>query len=555
MKSIVLFLCAAPIYAQGLDPGALLKPPTDTWPSYNGDYSGRRYSTLSRINEDNVRSLTLAWAFQAHQQELKSTPLEVNGILYFTVPNHVWAVDARTGRQIWHFQRQSEGDDIGQRGVAMYGDRLFFGTPDAHLICLDARSGKKIWEVEVADVKFGYYISMAPLVVKDRLIVGISGDQTDIAGFLDARSPRDGGLLWRWDSLPKPGQFGSETWPNRDAMAHGGGTTWMTGTYDPELNLLYWGTGNPHPVLAGRVRPGANLYTCSIVAINADTGKLIWYFQPSPHDTQDRDATETPILFDADFQGRPRKLLAQASRNGYFFLLDRATGENLLSTRFGPENWSAGLNKRGEPIPKPEKEPQPAGVLFEGTGTNWWAPSFDPDTGLFYVNAYHHFAVTYLTRNGEDEASASDHQGGADTPLWSQAMLLAIDYKTGAIRWRRDSPVGPGEAFVSVGAGILTTAGHLLFTGDNAGDLVALDPATGGSLWHVFAGGRLTGCPMTYELNGQQYLLTAVDSVLYAWVLPREAPFAAVPPSSHVSDLETPEFSEFFQLRRPQKRR
>ncbi|HEX5481406.1 MAG TPA: PQQ-binding-like beta-propeller repeat protein, partial [Terriglobia bacterium] len=280
MRNLLVFLlCAASVYAQGLNPKALLSPPTTTWPTYNGDYSGRRYSTLSQINQTNVGSLTLAWAFQTHAQALKSTPLEVNGILYFTVPNQVWAIDARTGRQIWRFRRQSEGDTIGQRGVAMYKDRLFFGTPDAHLICLDARSGKKIWEVAVADVKFGFYISVAPLVVKDRLIVGISDDQTDIKGFLEARSPADGKLLWRWDSLPKPGQPGSETWPNKDVMAHGGGATWMPGTYDPELNLLYWGTGNPHPVLAGKVRPGANLYTCSIVAIDPDNGKLIWYFQ------------------------------------------------------------------------------------------------------------------------------------------------------------------------------------------------------------------------------------------------------------------------------------
>lgn len=518
IKLMALFLCASSIYAQGLNPAALLKPPTTTWPSYNGDYSGRRYSPLSEIDQSNVQSLTLAWAFQTHSQAIKSTPLEVNGILYFTVPNQVWAIDARTGRQIWHFERQSEGDYIGQRGVAMYQDRLFFGTPDAHLICLDARTGNKIWDVVVADVKFGFYISMAPLVIKNRLIVGISDDQTDIRGFLDARSPVDGRLLWRWYGTPNPGGPGSNTWPNADAMAHGGGVTWMTGTYDPELNLLYWGTGNPHPVLSGQVRPGANLYTCTIVALNPDTGKLAWYFQSSPHDTQDRDAVETPVLIDANFRGRPRKLLAQASRNGYFFLLDRATGKNLLSTQFGPENWSEGLNQRGEPIPDLKKQPQPAGTLLNGTGTNWWAPSFDPATGLFYVNGYHYFLVSYLTRNGS-KASASDHQGGVVSPLWSQNMLLAIDYKTGKIRWSRKAPAGDG--FGVDGSGILTTAGRLLFTGDTNGDLIALDPATGKSLWHVYAGGNLTGCPMSYELNGRQYVLTAVDSVLYAWALPR----------------------------------
>jgi alcohol dehydrogenase (cytochrome c) len=470
----ILFLLWAPsIFAQGLDPSALLKPPTDNWPTYNGDYTGRRFSPLSQINQSNVSSLTLAWAFQTHQQAMKSTPLEVNGILYFTVPNHVWAVDARIG--------------------------------------------KKLWDVVVADTTFGYYISMAPLVVHNHPIVGISGDQTDIKAFLDCRSPVDGHLIWRWYSTPSPGQPGASTWPNADTMAHGGGTTWMPGTYDPELNLIYWGTGNPHPVMAGQVRPGANLYTCSIVAINPDTGIMAWYFQASPHDTQDRDANETPIIFDAIFRGKPRNLLTQASRNGYFFLLDRATGENLLSVTYGPQNWSEGLDKRGEPIPNLKKQPQPSGALLDGMGTNWWAPSFDPVTGLFYVNAYRTIFVSYLSRDGS-KATESDHQGATVSPLWSQAQLLAIDYKTGKIRWQRDS--SPISGYGEDGPGILTTAGHLLISGDLSGDLDALDPATGRTLWHVYAGGRLTGCPMTYDLNGRQYLLTAVDSVLYAWALP-----------------------------------
>ena len=516
MRWLLLFIAASILFSQSLDLSAIVNPKRE-WTSYYGDYSGRRFSSLSQIDDANVSSLTLAWAFQTHQQQaLKSVPLEVDGILYFTVPNHVWAVDARTGRQIWTFQRQSGGNFIGQRGVAMYHDRIFIGTPDAHLICLDARTGKQVWEIEVADVTFGYYISMAPLIVKGRLITGISNDQTDMRGFLDARSVDDGHILWRWNATPDPGAPGSETWPDKETMAHGGGATWMTGTYDPDLNLLYWGTGNPHPVLAGRVRPGANLYTCSIVALNADTGKMAWFFQASPHDTQDRDANETPVLIDGSFRGKSRKLLAQASRNGYFFLLDRVTGEHLLSSKFGPENWSAGLNSRGEPIPKPSKEPQIPGTLFEGTGTNWWAPSFSPESGLFYVNAHHSFAVSYYTVNDANEKKASDHQGGVNSQLWSQAMLVAIDYRTGKIRWQRYRPAGEGGA----GAGILTTRSGLLFTADNSGDIVALESKSGDVLWHVYAGGKLTGAPMTYELDGRQYLVTPVDGVLYGWALP-----------------------------------
>jgi len=345
--------------AQGLDPAALLKPPTDTWPTDNGDYTGRRYSPLKQIDSSNVKSLTLAWAFQANSQAIKSTPLEVNGILYFSVPEQVWAIDARTGRQVWHYHyKKSDGDHIGHRGVAMWGNWLYFETPDAHLICLDAKDGHARWDITLADVQLGYFATMAPLVVGNHVIAGVSGDATDIPGFLESVDPETGKQQWRWYTEPQPGEPGSETWPkSSDAIAHGGGMTWMTGTYDPALNLLYWGTGNPNPVLAGDARPGDNLYTCSIVALNPDTGKLAWYFQPSPHDTHDWDAVETPVLFDADFGGKPRKLLAQASRNGFFFVLDRTNGEQLLTAPFIETNWTAGIDARGRPVALKEKEP------------------------------------------------------------------------------------------------------------------------------------------------------------------------------------------------------
>ncbi|MGB8459208.1 MAG: PQQ-binding-like beta-propeller repeat protein, partial [Candidatus Acidiferrum sp.] len=323
------------VSAQGLDPATLLKPPTDTWPTYNGDYSGARYSTLDQINAGNVNSLTLAWIFRTHSAGIKSTPLEVDGVLYFTVPDNVWAVDARFGRLIWHYERHSEGDHIGNRGVAMYKNWLYFTTPDAHLVCLDAKDGSVRWIVELADPKLGYFSTMAPLIIRDHLVVGVSGDVTDLRGFLESLDPETGAIQWRWYTEPDPGQQGSETWPkDSDAILHGGGMTWMSGTYDPRLNLLYWGTGNPNPVLVGTGRLGDNLYTCSIVALDPDTGKLVWYFQPSPHDLHDWDAVETPVLFDAEFNGKPRKLLAQASRNGFFFVLDRTNGEHLVTAPF-----------------------------------------------------------------------------------------------------------------------------------------------------------------------------------------------------------------------------
>ncbi|MGC1418424.1 MAG: acido-empty-quinoprotein group A [Candidatus Acidiferrum sp.] len=508
-----LMLCLRSALAQGLDPAALLKSPTDTWPTYNGDYSGQRYSTLDQINSENIGSLALAWIFRTHSAGIKSTPLEVNGVLYFTVPDNVWAVDARFGRLIWHYERHSEGDHIGNRGVAMYKNWLYFTTPDAHLVCLDAKDGSVRWIVELADAKLGYFSTMAPLVIRDHVIVGISGDVTDLRGYLESLDPETGAMQWRWNTEPDPGQPGSETWPkDSDAILHGGGMTWMTGTYDPGLNLLYWGTGNPNPVLVGDGRPGDNLYTCSIVALNPDTGKLVWYFQPSPHDVHDWDAVETPVLFDAEFQGKKRKLLAQASRNGFFFVLDRTNGEHLVTAPFIDQTWASGVDSRGRPIAKPEATPTPDGALVEpgsDGATNWMAPSFDPQTGLFYVNARRLFSIFYNTVTGKAEG-----WGGRDRGLWGNSTLRALDYRTGKVVWNHE--IGGGESI----AGILTTAGHLLFSADNSDNLLALDPSTGKTLWHLNAGGSLDASPMTYELDGRQYLIVPVQDTLYAFALP-----------------------------------
>ncbi|PYT91281.1 MAG: acido-empty-quinoprotein group A [Acidobacteria bacterium] len=507
------FLSAQGPTAQGLDPAALLKPATNTWPTYNGDYSGRRFSPLDQINATNISSLTLAWIFPVHIAEIKSTPLEVNGVLYFTTPDNVWAVDARFGREVWHYQRKSEGDHIGNRGLGMYKNWLYFTTPDAHMICLDAKDGTVRWNVELADPKLGYFATMAPLVVRNHVIAGVSGDVTDVRGFLESLDPDTGAIQWRWYTEPDPGQPGSETWPkDSDALLHGGGMTWMTGTYDPELNLLYWGTGNPNPVLVGEGREGDNLYTCSIVALNPDTGKLVWYFQPSPHDVHDWDAVETPVLFDAQFQGKPRKLLAQASRNSFFFVLDRTNGQHLVTAPFIDQTWASGVDSRGRPIAKPEAAPSPDGVLVEPSsdgGTNWMAPSFDPQTGLFYVNSRRIFSVFYRTTEGKAEG-----WGGRDRNLWANSTLRALDYKTGKVVWNHE--LGRGSTI----AGILTTAGHLLFTADNSGNLLALDPAAGKTLWHLNVGGELVASPMTYQLDGRQYLIVPVQDILYAFALP-----------------------------------
>jgi len=492
---------------EGATSNLLLHPPPDTWPGYHGDYSGRRHSALKQITPENVENLGLAWAFQTGQRDtIKSSPLVVDGIMYFTVPDHVWAVDARSGHQIWHYKYpDNKGFHIGHRGVAMYKDWLFFVTPDAHLVSLNAKDGTVRWNVVIADSQKGYWTTLAPLVVGNHILVGVSGDFDNLAGFLRSVDPETGKTQWQWNSTPPPGTPNATT----------GGMTWMTGTYDPDLHLLYWGTGNPTPVLNGKPRPGDNLYTCSIVALNPDTGKLVWAFQPSPHDTHDWDAVETPVLVDANFDGQPRKMLMQTSRNGYFFVLDRTNGKSLLSLPYGPVNWSLGVDKRGEPIPNPAKEPAPDGRLIapdEGGLTNYRSPSFDPNTGLFIVSAHPSYGIYFAK-----PADGTFGWAGADYGVWSKGVLEAIDYKTGKLRWTHE--LGPGGS----GAGVLTTDSGLTFTGDAAGNMLALRTSNGETLWHAGQGGNMESSPITYLMDGRQYVVTSSGGVLFAWALPKSA--------------------------------
>ncbi len=516
-RMLAVFLGAAlSVHAQNLDPKALQNPSTSEWPTYHGDYSGKRFSSLQQIDVTNVGMLAMAWAFQTgiSGSGLKATPLLVDGTLYVSEPDDVWAIDARTGRQIWHYHYPAnEGLHIGQRGVGMYKGWIYFETPDAHLLCLSAKNGEVVWNVELADVKLGYWATMAPLIVRDHVLVSVSGDFNDLHGYIDSFDPATGKLQWRWDSLPRPGEPGSETWPkNTDAIQHGGGMAWLTGTYDPELNLLYWGTGNPNPVLDGSTRPGANLFTCTIVALNPDTGKLVWHFQPSPHDVHDWDAVQTPIIVDAKFHGEARKLLLQASRNGYYFVLDRTNGHALLSVPYTEINWSAGVDAKGEPIQKLDKYPTGAGTLVEPDAlgaTNWMAPSFSPRTGLLYVDTHRSFSLYYAYAADKPEGFA-----GRDLSIWSDSSLKALEYETGRTRW--EHPLGRGEDW----AGVLSTAGGLVFTGDTQGNMLALDAKTGETLWHTYGGGAVQSAPITYELDGRQYVLIGSSGVLYSWSLP-----------------------------------
>jgi alcohol dehydrogenase (cytochrome c) len=499
-------LCAG---AQSLQPSE--------WTTFNGDYSGKRYSELTQIDRRNVGMLGLAWAFQTDVVSgpgLKSTPLLTDGALYFTLPDDIWSIDARTGQQNWHYHyHENEGLHIGQRGLGFYKGKLFFETPDAHLLRLDARSGEVEWDTVLADVKLGYWATMAPLVIRDHVLVGISGDFNDLHGVIDSFNAVTGKLEWQWSSLPEAGAPGSETWPrNSDAIEHGGGMTWLTGTYDPALNLVFWGTANPNPVLDGSTRPGANLYTCSIVALNPDTGKLVWAFQPSPHDVHDWDAVQTPILFDGDFKGERRQLLLQASRNGYYFVLDRATGKALLSVPYEEINWSLGVNAKGEPVAIENKNPSPAGTLVEPDAigaTNWMSPSLSPQTGLLYVETHQSFSLYYAFKEGKPEGF-----GGRDLTVWSKSLLRAIEYQTGKTRWMHE--LGSGWDW----AGVLSTAGGVVFTGDVYGNVLGVDAETGNTLWHVFLGGQAEGPPITYMLDGRQYVLFGAHGVMFAFAVP-----------------------------------
>ena len=536
---IGLFSCW--IRAQSLDPAQLLKPLSDSWPTYAGDYSGKRYSALTQIDQSNVKNLTLAWLARLNGGPagtvnvqtvvggegegefagvtIKGSILEVNGILYISSPDNAWAVDARDGHVLWHyFWKTRGGTHIGNRGLGMWRDRLFMETPDNYLVSLDAKTGKELWHVEISDFDLQYFSTMAPIVVGDHLLVG-TGNDLDEPGFLQSFDPESGKWQWAWYAVPmKPGDPGLETWKDLDAARHGGGQVWVPGVYDPETHLYITGTGNPSPAYTSANRgEGDNLYTCSIVAINVDTGKMAWYYQTSPHDTHDWDSAQTPILVDAEFNGRMRKLVLHASRNGYYFTLDRLTGERLVSTRYSETaNWAKEINKQGQPARDPAKDFHVGGSLVSPTNTgvtNWPPPSFSPDTGLFYVPRYDAYAMYYLTET--DSRGAMGLGGKEEVPVASLGShLVAIDYKTGKTVWSHQYP----SSSTVVMSGILTTAGKLLFAGDNAGNLIAFDPANGKTLWHSRIG-QVSNAPETYMVDGHQYILAAAGDTLFAFML------------------------------------
>jgi alcohol dehydrogenase (cytochrome c) len=501
------------------------QPVGANWTSYNGDYTGRRYSSLHEIDTRNVAKLRASWIFHpGNSQSLEATPVVFHGVMYVTSANDVFALDARTGRAVWHYQRPvSSGllDDAAahkNRGVAVWQHFVYAETDDAHLLCLDARSGGLRWDIEYADKSKHYGATSAPLIVKGAVIVGTSGGDSGVRGFLAAYDAVSGKLKWKFWTIPGPREFGSSSWPG-DAYLHGGGTTWMPGTYDPELNTLYWTTSNPAPDFVGGPRPGDDLYTDCVLALDADTGKLRWYFQFTPHDLYDYDANETPILADVEETGATRHLLLQANRNGFFYVLDRTNGKFLHATSFVEKlNWARGVDAAGRPITSGRIPTEEGTLICPGIdgATNWFSPSYNPGTKLFYVMALESCNI-YFANPRRFVKGQTYYDTGTKLPPdeHAQKILLALPIDGGKAVWRYPQ-VGEGNSW----GGVLTTAGGVVFFGDDAGSFEAVDAASGRSVWHFNTGQRMRASPMTYEVNGMQYVAVAAGSDVFSFALP-----------------------------------
>jgi PQQ-dependent dehydrogenase (methanol/ethanol family) len=493
------------------------------WLSYWGNYQGTHYSPLSQITSANVGRLQARWAAQMPGDTLlEATPLVLDGIMYTPgMPGDVYALDAATGLQIWKFQRKQKvvnpyESNRYNRGVAMLGSRLFTGTLDAALIALDARTGRQLWETQVANTMEGYSITAAPLAIKDKIIVGVAGGEYGIRGFVDAYDPANGKRLWRFYTTPGPGEFGHETWKG-DSWKRGGAPTWLTGSYDAETDTLYWATGNPGPDMDGDVRKGDNLFSCSVIALDPATGKRKWHYQFTPNDTHDWDANEDLILADRVWQGQKRKVLMQANRNGFFYVLDATNGKLLLGKPFVKQNWNQGFDENGRPkvVPGTGSSPEGSGPVYPslGGGTNWQSPSYDPASGWLYLS-YMEAGNRYIRQTSEYEAG-KQYWGGRGVPLpeVATAGIRAIDTQTGNVQW--DFPISMG----SLSSGVLATAGNVLFAASNEGNLIALDAKTGRFLWRFQTGGPIASAPMSYAVAGKQYVAVSAGGVLYSFAL------------------------------------
>jgi alcohol dehydrogenase (cytochrome c) len=492
------------------------------WLTYSGSYQSQRYSTLDQITRENASKLKLSWVFQANSlQKFESTPLVVNGVMYLTqAPNDVVALDAKTGRTYWTYdhilpERTNPCCGSVNRGLAILDDTLFMGTIDGYLVALDAQTGSVEWKTEVVDYTGGYSLTVAPLVVKDKVIVGTAGGEYGIRGHLDAYDAKSGKLAWRFYTIPGPGEPGHETWEG-DSWKRGGGSIWLTGSYDPELNLTYWGVGNPSPDWNGDVRKGDNLYSDSVIALDPDTGELKWYFQFTPHDTWDWDSVQVPVLVDREFNGQMRKLMLWGNRNGFYYTLDRATGEFLVGKAFVHQTWTDGLDQHGRPRVRPDAAPSVEGTkVYPGVqgGTNWYSPSYNPKTGLFYLSVWE-YASNYH-KNTSTYSKGNRYLGGVPRRIEGEpgyGAVRALDPETGDMEWEF-------KMVEVTNSGLLSTAGLVLFSGSNEGHFFALDAHNGAELWRTNLGGRAYASPITYLVDGKQHVSIAAGHSLYTFVL------------------------------------
>ena len=492
------------------------------WLTYSGSYSSHRHSPLDQVNRENVGDLRALWTYQINTlHKFEATPIVVDGVMYISEPpSDVTALDAATGRPLWKYQRKLPNNIpvcCGEvnRGVAVLGDSVYIGTLDAHLVSLDAKSGLVQWDVEVIDYKAGVSVTAAPLAVKDKIVVGIAGGEFGVRGFLDAYDAKTGERAWRFWTVPGPGEPGNETWAG-DSWKRGAATTWVTGSFDPELNLVYWGTGNPGPDWNGEVREGDNLYSDSLLAIDIDSGNLKWHFQFTPHDVHDWDATEVPILADGTVRGQDRKLVLFANRNAFYYVLDRETGEFLHAKQFAHQTWTDGLDDDGRPMRLPNTSPTVEGTKVYPAvpgATNWYSPTYSPEEHLFYVmtlemgHIYHKGEAIYRPGSLYNAGGARSIPG--EEPY---AEVRALEPETGALKWAFPIPGRPRS-------GLVSTAGGLVFGTSPEGSVFALDAADGKPLWDFQTGGPIASNPISYAVNGQQHVAIAAGHALYVFGL------------------------------------
>ena len=522
----------------------------ENWLTYSGSYFSQRYSTLEQVTPENVTDLEQKWVYQAGVLGAwQSTPLVVDGVMYLTQrPNDIVALDARTGRVFWVYRYPTPSGQrsccrSNNRGVAILGNTLFMATLDAHVVAIDATTGGELWDVEVAEMDLAYAFTLSPLVIKDKVLVGPGGGDRGIRGFVAALDAETGEEAWRFYTIPGPGEPGHETWepcpPNSaetcdpEAWMHGGGAVWMTGSYDPELNLTYWGVGNPGPDFNRAQRPGDNLYTCSVVALDADTGELRWHFQFTPADPYDFDAVQVPVLADIQRNNTEFKVMLWANRNGFYYVLDRATGRFLSGVPFVRVNWADQLDDSGRPIETPQPPGAPTYPGLSG-GTNWYSPSYSPRTGLFYIPTWEDYASVFDGGEYQDFVAGRSFAAGRpttyratpDAPIvpvvrgpindWTDATghgsVVALDALSGRPQWKY-------EMTDVITSGILTTASNLLFTGARSGYFQALEAQTGELLWKASLGGQIASGPMTYEVDGTQYFAIIAGHSLSVFAL------------------------------------